>query len=404
MNELISLDSTRAREARLSKAIGNTGFWLLTGIGSLFVLGAVAAGFTIGLWVALLLIAPAIVCYLPAIWWKRQLSVVPPIGKNLDGRLSVDVLARLKPGTPQQPQTMLMALNGHWQTSFILDHLLLTRDMVLPQLSTETAQLGQALQIAATLADHNNSAAIEPGFIVAGLLMTTPAIGQMLVQFKAQSGDIEAIANWLGRNLEEERLAKKRTFGGIGRDWAFGFTPLLDRFGHNVSLSIARHGAHFGWLTHSDGVLAIEAALASRTSAIALIGPDGIGKTNSVYALAQRLIEGNTNRNLAYHQVITLSATDITSNARGPGDLEHIMISLANEAAHAGHVILFFDDAQLFFADAPGAFDATQILLSIVQSGAVPMIFALAPNDYQRLKTRNQSLAGLLTPVVLQEL
>ncbi len=165
--------------------------------------------------------------------------------------------------------------------------------------------------------------------------------------------------------------------------WSVAFltslTPLLDRFGMNVSRGIMQHGLHFGWLTGSDGVLAMEAAFKNHTNAIALIGPDGIGKTNSVYALAQRLIEGSTDKSLAYHQIIALSATDITSRARGPGDLEHIMLSLANEASHAGHVILFFDDAQLYFSGGPGSFDATQILLSIIQARAVPIILAMTP-------------------------
>jgi ATP-dependent Clp protease ATP-binding subunit ClpC len=179
---------------------------------------------------------------------------------------------------------------------------------------------------------------------------------------------------------------------------------LLNRFGQNFSLGIMKHNAHFDWLANSDGVKEIEAAFDNRASAVALIGPDGIGKTSSFYALAQKLIQGNSAQRLAYHQVISLNATDITSRAQGPGDLEHIMLSLASEAAHAGHVILFFDDAQLLLGGAPGSFDATQILLSIVQASAVPIILAFSPNDYQRLKTKNQSLANLLTPVMLQEL
>jgi ATP-dependent Clp protease ATP-binding subunit ClpC len=66
--------------------------------------------------------------------------------------------------------------------------------------------------------------------------------------------------------------------------------------------------------------------------------------------------------------------------------------------------LLFFDDAQLFLGGGPGSFDATQILLTMVQNRTAPMILAFTPNDYQRLRAQNQSLAGLLTPVMLQEL
>ncbi|HYH36253.1 MAG TPA: AAA family ATPase, partial [Candidatus Saccharimonadales bacterium] len=181
------------------------------------------------------------------------------------------------------------------------------------------------------------------------------------------------------------------------------FTPLLNRFGQNVTLAI-EHGAHFGWMTKSEGVQAIETAFDNRASAVVLVGPDGIGKSTTVYALAQRLIEGNGARSLAYHQIISLNATDIISNARGAGELEQMMTSLASEASHAGHIILFFDDAQLFLGGGPGSFDATQILFTIIQAHAVPIIMAFTPSDLQRLRAQNQSLANLLTPIMLQEL
>lgn len=361
----------------------------------LFISGSTQLGFV--------LLSFSLALLLPAIWWKRQLSILPPQGDDFSGQLAGDVLAQLKPGMELNPQTMWSVIGGHWQARFFTNHLLLTQELIGQQLSDDSTVLQQSMQIAAQLAKQNNTRTIEPGFVAAGLMLNSEPLRQLLVQFKAQPEDIEAMANWLGRNLDDN-FKSSRDFGGIGRDWAFGFTPLLDRFGQNVSLSIAKHGANFDWLTKSDGVMAVETAFDNRASAVVLIGPDGIGKTTSVYALAQRLIEGDTSRSLAYHQIISLNATDITSRARGPGDLEHIMISLANEASHAGHIILFFDNAQLFFGGGPGTFDATQILLSIVQARSAPIIMALSPEDYQRLRIQNASLASLLTPVMLQEL
>ncbi len=404
MSDLIDLKSQRAAEARLGKKIGKTGYNVLLALGGTFTLGAVVLGFVNEINFGVMLMTPALLCFLPAIWWKRQLSILPPKGNDLAGLLSVDVLNRLAPGMALNPQTMWAAVSDHWQATFFINHLLLGKDMVGTTLSTDPVELEKALKIAHELTVKNKSQTIELGFVIAGLLLASEPIRQMLVHFKGQPGDVESMANWLGRNLDDAVFAD-RNFGGIGRDWAFGFTPLLNRFGQNISLGIAKHGSHFGWLMDSVGVRAIETAFDNNTSAVALIGPDGIGKSSSVYALAQKLIEGKkTTDKLAYHQIISVNATDITSTARGPGDLENLMISLTNEASHASHIILFFDDAQLFFSDRPGSFDAGQILLSIVQSRAVPMILAFTPSDYQRLRTTNQSLAGLLTPVVMQEL
>ncbi|HEY5152551.1 MAG TPA: AAA family ATPase, partial [Candidatus Saccharimonadales bacterium] len=379
------------------------GYKALLIISTLAAITGIVLGFTAGIRYMFLLFLLALVCYIPATWWKRQLSILPPSGRDLNGRLSVDILSLLKPGMQQQPQSVWAPIGRHWQANFFSRHLLIEPDTVGSQLGTDPAELGQALELAMRIADNNNSPVIELGFLVAGLMLAAPGFQQLLVQLKARPADVEAIANWLGRSLAEEREIKPG-FGGIGRDWAFGFTPLLERFGDNISLAIAQHGSHFGWLTKSAAVLSIEAAFNNRAAAVVLIGPDGIGKSQSVYALAQRLIEGNTVPSLAYHQIVGLNATNITSHAQKPGELEQIMLSLGNEASHAGHIILFLDDAQLFFSDAPGAFDASQILLSIIQSRSVPIIMAMSPSDYQRLKTKSQSLAGLLTPVVLQEL
>lgn len=404
MNELIDLNHPRVKQARLANRIGPTGYRILLSGGIVATVAAIGLGIVGGLRYGLILASPALFCYLPALWWKRQLSVLAPTDASLAGRLSGDVLSRLAPNQPQNPQTVWQALHNHWQANFLLNHLLLSEDVVVANLSVETADLGQALQFATQLAEQNNCPTIELGFVMAGLMLSSAGLRQSLVKLKLQPADIEAVANWLGRNVMPLR-AIKGSAGGIGRDWAFGFTPLLDQFGHNVSSSIAaKGGAHFTWLARSEGVRAMEAAFNNHSAGIALIAPEGRGKTNSVYALAQRMLEGEAGPELAFHQIIALNATDITSNASQPGELEQLMIRLANEAAQAGHIVLFFDDAQLFFSEAPGAFDATQILLSIVQSRSAPMIFAMTPEDYQRLRTRNQSLAGQLTPVVLQEL
>ena len=403
MSTLIDVSSSRAAQARLGKTIGETGYRILQASAASLEVAALSLGLVNGQRFAWLLMSPAILCYSLAVWWKRQLSVLPPQSSDLNGRLSVDVLSRITTKTPQHPLGLWQAISNHWQANFFLHHLLLVDEVVSPHLSTDSAELDQALKLAGELAERNNSPTIELGFVVAGLMLASSNFKQQLVRMNIKPEDVEAIANWLGRNLTESRRVKHNS-GGIGRDWAFGFTPLLNRFGYNVSLNIEKHNAHFGWLTESSGVVSMESALASSTGAVALVGPDGIGKTSSVYALAQRLIEGKSKQGMAYHQVIALSATDITANARRQGDLEQIMLSLAGEAAHAGHIILFFDDAQSFFGSGPGSFDGTQILLSVIQAKSVQMVLAMSSNDYQRLKSSNQSLASLLTPVVLQEL
>lgn len=400
---LVDLNSPRVKEARLAKKIGPFGFRLLlvSSLGTGLIAAALAftADFSYACYTASL----ALLLGIPAIWWKRQLSILPATSNDLAGCLSPDVLVRLKPGLELTPKTLWVSLQDHWQAIFFSNHLLLAPQLIENQMSNDTNTAQQAFAYAVQLANKHQTRHVELGFVIAGLLQTSPGVHQILTQIKARPEDIMAVSDWLGRNIDDSNTSNTN-YGGVGRDWAFGYTPLLDRFGHNISEGIMHHGAHFDWLSTSEGVKAIETAFDNNTTAVVLIGPTGIGKSTSIYALAQRLIEGKTTNKLAFHQIVGLSATDITSRARGPGDLEQIMISLANEAAHAKHIILFLDDAESFFSSAPGAFDGTQILLSIIQARAVPIILAMSPGDYQRLKTQNAALANLLTPVIMQEL
>lgn len=402
MSIAINVRSSRAQQAKLGRVIGKPGFRLLVAANVAGAIAAVLLAYIHKFHLAASVMGFSLLFYMPAVWWKRQLWPLPADGQELENRLSGAILFRLKAESLSSPQAMWDSLHAHWQVQFMLHHLLLSSDTVRSCLSTDQVKLEEALKITQQIADTNQVQKIELGVLAAGLMLSSPQLGQVLVQMKAQPEDVISLANLLARTLSDEEK-ERANYGGIGRDWAFGFTPLLNKFGQNVSAAIMQQGVHFDWLAQSSSVKALETAFDNGTSAVALIGPDGIGKTSNVFALAQRLLEGHTSQALAYHQIIAINATHIISTAHNPGDLEDIMLSLAAEASHAGHVLLFFDDAQLFFNDAAGAFDATQILFTIIQARALPIILAMSPSDLQRLRSKNPALAGMLTPIVLQE-
>ncbi len=395
-----NLSSIRARKARLGKRLGKgtlvtTQLTALAGLvgGAVLIYESTSYGW--------FLAALAIVLFCLTQWLKYDLLPVPINGQALDGRLDREVLVRLKPGTALTDQSLWQALQTHWQSVFIINHLLVAPELVVDLLSDKPVS-DDIWHAAAQWADRTGCPSIEPGHVVTALFLHTPTLLEQLKRFKHTPADVEAIADWLGQDLAGMRRGKQN-FGGIGRDWANGFTPRLNQFGRNVSLSIEKQNIHFGELSQSEGVQAIKAAFGQGASAVALVGEQGIGKTSTAYALAENLLAETKDRHLEHRQIISLSPTHIISAAQRPGDLEYIVTSLMNESAHAGNIILFMDDAQLFFANGPGMFDATQILLPVMQSRAVQFVLAMTPHDYQQLRAQNPAFAGLLTPVMLRE-
>jgi len=401
MDNALDLASPRARKARLGKQIGKAGYLGLMTTAILCI--AAGAGLAItGPHLGYSLGGLGVLLLMPAVWWRQDLRSVPPAGTSLTGRLSNDCLTLLKPGTDYSPATLWEAIRTDGQAFFITHHLLMQADQLQGCFSEDPTELPAVLKAAAQLADDYGNRTVEVGHLAAALLQTSPVIADMLTHTKLTPADLTAVIDWFQRTFEAMH-ARPQTYGGIGRDWASGFTPLLNQFGHNISEAIERNGAHYGALMESPGVRDTKTAFSQGASAIALIGPDGIGKTSHAYALAQNVLAEAQDPVLQHKQVISLDASAIISAATQPGRLEYILNSLLIEAAHAGNIILFFDDAQLFFHGGPGSFDATQILLPAVQSHALQLMFAVTPHDYEALRATNPAFAGQLTPVILQE-
>jgi ATP-dependent Clp protease ATP-binding subunit ClpC len=404
MNEQASqpnLQSLRARKARLGHTVGKSGYQILCVVLALLVVGVPVLYIEQFMQFAYVAAALALVVFMFIAWYKLELKPLPVQGDQLDNRLSADVLSRL---TAKQltPDGVWKSLKPHWQLVFLCNHFFLPPEIIEQHLRAGTVDMARMWQNAGQIATATECEAIEPGHIAGALMLNSPQVVEMFTHMKMTTSDIEAVIRWLGRGLEDMRR-EKPYFGGIGRDWASGFTPELNRFGENISLAIERHGSHFGWLTTSAGVTGIKNALAQGATSIALIGAPGVGKTSHVYALAQLLLEETHIRNLEHHQVVGLNPSLILSSARRPGELENIVMNLLGETAHAGNIVLFLDDANLFFGTGTGSFDMTQILQPVLQNRVVQLVMAMTPNDYQHLKMSNPAFAGQLTPVVLNE-
>lgn len=398
----LDLSAVRARKARLAAKVGKVGYQILLGGAGAFTLLAVTIFYLEPPKLGYLASSLALLCYALAVWYSRDLKPLPASVADLNGRLSGEVLGWLSPKAPLTPASVWQSLSPHWHFTFLTNHLLLPKNVVAENVSNNAADMDVVWNEAMRLATTSGSQLIEPAHVATAILTTSPRVQAILTRMKFTAADLTSIAAWLARGLEAMRR-EKPFFGGVGRDWANGFTPKLNQFGYNVSLAVEQSGGHFDWLAESASVNGIKSALASGASAVTLIGPTGVGKTEHVYALAQALLTLKDSPRLAHLQIIRLNPSVILANARGPGELEQIVLMLLHEAARAGNIMLFFDDAQLFFGSGPGSFDATQILLPVVQGHAVQLIFAMTPNDYQRLKMNNGAFAGLLTPIVLNE-
>ncbi len=99
---------------------------------------------------------------------------------------------------------------------------------------------------------------------------------------------------------------------------------------------------------------------------------------------------------MRYHQIYSLDASNLIAGAGNSQSLEQLLMQMFGEAAQAGNIILFLDEAELFMRSGTGSLDVTDVLLPVLQSGRVHLICAMTPKEWQMLVANKPALAGLL--------
>lgn len=414
MSDIIcNLKSTRASKARLSLLLDKK--WL-----RVLMVMAATLGVTVGIYVVYFNFQPVgnlffclAVLLVPIFWYHGQLKVLAPEASindvaSIDLVLERSVLARLKdPITPRQLAELVMKLPGG---IFYANRYAISSEFLKNLSSAEASDTQKVLNYALTLTrQHTNEKQVNAASIVAALVFCLPEYNFYLAQLQLDGDDVIAGLKWY-IHIQEilDKIRTKSSSGGLGRDLSFGWAPLLNRVGINISASVEKGGVLHREIEGREAVMKqIMHVLAQpgRRNAT-LVGEVGVGKTTLVYALAQRLITSakQVPHELRYRQIIELDAASLISQAKGRGELENLLIRLFNEAIHAKNIIIFLDEAQLFLQEGTGSVDLSSILLPVLEGGNLQVIISLSDQEWLRLSQVNPGLAQLMNRVVVNPL
>ena len=397
--EEINLKSLRARKARLGRSIGRNGYnfavlvaLILAAAGGYLVFFAHLSRFGNLAW------ALASLLLIMSLWWWYDLKEVEPNlpTTRLDDIMEPGLLATLH--APITPQSAWEAAIKLPEARFITNHLLLDAKSLTPTLSDNPADMQRIWQQVHALIDTSKTPEVHAGILATAIIVNSPIGTGFLTQNKLKVDELGEILDWLERQLDYIKRPKPY-FGGLGRDWASGYTPTLEHFGQNVSQIVQFSGGAAPFLVHHDVLDGIANSL-SRDTAVAFIGLDGTGKTTLAHGLAEYLLTGQI-PSLEYYQIVSLNASVILSYSGS--QLEKLMLTLFSEAIAAGNIILFLDDAQLFFTSGVGAFDMSQILLPVLKNRNLKIIAAFTPTDWQQLQAQRPALASSFASIAIKE-
>lgn len=344
---------------------------------------------------------------IPAIlieWYEGELHhlAISKDFKSIDDILSGELLGKVsKEPTPRE----IAGLVGTVSSGQFFGVRFGISSSFLQQLSTDNKDDIQAVwQEAISLRNQTASKNISAAILVVALLKCTDNYQMLLSHLQLDVEDLVRGIKWYDhlRDLIEIHRSPVRT-GGIARDWSFGWTPLLSRFGQNISQQIGVNGDLLIRLAAHDDSLGQLINIFSKNGRqnAALVGPSGVGKNEIVHAFAARLLDASANvpKNLQFRQVFVLDASALIAAAPGRGELEHLIPRILGEAYSAKNIIICLDNAQLFFEEGVGSVDITNVLLPILEAGNLRIILTMDEQKYLEISRRNPAIINALNRI-----
>ncbi|MGY4893618.1 MAG: AAA family ATPase [Candidatus Saccharimonadota bacterium] len=332
-------------------------------------------------------------------WYKYELRDVPVTKeRTIDGRMEADLLAIIsRQPSPKELALALQQVNGglFFEVRFGVGGGFL-KEVVSDRAEDTAAIFEEALRIA----DENGGGVTAPILIVA-MVRQLPARQTLLGHLQLTEDDLLRGVQWYTHIHEviEAQAHKPKQRGGIGRDWSFGWIPQLSRFGSNVS----QGGTMARGEIRTETLRQLVATIAGESGTTALVGKDGVGKTELVYELAAKLMDPTDEvpRDLWYQQIFMLDASRLLSATGERGSLEQLMNVLLSEAYAAKNIIICFDNAELFFEDGVGSVDLTSLLLPIIEAGRLRMILALDEQKFLQISKRTPALTNAMKRIAI---
>lgn len=261
------------------------------------------------------------------------------------------------------------------------------------------------------VADSLGHDQIEIGDVFISLCETDSLLKNLISNLELNLDDIKNLVNWRSQivreSIENRGFFNPKKFhfnGGIGKDWAYGYTPFLKQFSYDLTDSIKSSGLNIGLFGKDQAVKEIKEALLHQTNGNAvIIGEPGVGKKTAVLAFANDIYEGKTESALDFFHVVEISTDSILSGS-SPEQISGTITTLLNEVARAGNIIVFIDNLQNLLSDGTaGTINAKELLLPFLDQSSIKIIGAMDAGSFDQYIRSDSVLSQKFTPVKLEE-
>ncbi|MBQ3293028.1 ATP-dependent Clp protease ATP-binding subunit [Candidatus Saccharibacteria bacterium] len=335
-------------------------------------------------------------------WIKNALKEIPTKNSNdFTDLISEDLLLLLKPNLttldliPILPKTrsgLFLMARFELPIAFF--------EQIAPNIPIESIY-----STACEICHELNSSEITGAMLAVSIIKNRPDYEQILNYFQLSLDDLYQGINWYNYLNGLVKSSKKRVRnGGIARDFAFGFTPTLERFATNLSNRYVNNAEKVQQAENAEIFEKMIHIFSHQgRENVALIGAYGSGRSTIVSTFAETLMNADSDipNNLRYRQIYSLNASSLISAAKNPGDLEYLLITIMNEVYSAKNIILCLDNAHLFFEEGPGSIDISNLLLPILENGSIRIILIMDDQRFLEISAKNPALASSINKIIV---
>lgn len=404
MRDGFNFYAQRAQRARLAQQLHGPVLSLMSILAIILALGGIGL-LALMLHFGWICIAIATVLAMVVEYAKSQLSVIAVDKDSLgvEARLEQDVLAHL----PVQltPAALVVAIMQTRGGHFMAARFALSGNLLVDMANDIGDEVAPILRAADEFRDKLEAELLTGPMLLWALLDKHPHHDAILAHLQL---DMEAVASGVAWDLYIRDLMRHepgfiRT-GGVGRDWSYGYIPMLSRFARNVSRVVSIRDYSLDIANVGEARAQLIAQLASGGS-VAIVGGSGSGKTTLIESVATRFMRADSDvpHEMRYRQLFSVDSSTLLAYTSDASVLEQLVQRLLDEAYRAKNIVLCFERAELFFGIGAGAVDISTALEPILRGNVLPVVFSIDEQALLQLAQRNPNLAQSLNKIRLQE-
>ncbi|OGN09940.1 MAG: hypothetical protein A3C61_03515 [Candidatus Yanofskybacteria bacterium RIFCSPHIGHO2_02_FULL_39_10] len=257
-----------------------------------------------------------------------------------------------------------------------------------------SAEVMAVLEDALVLRDEHGGMRISVLDIMTSLFDHSDEFKQFIISQGLDKNDLNELAKWYEHIWEFWRELKKfwslnnlLRQAPIGRDWVYGYSPHLVAFAINLTDRISTAFPELRLISRKDEINRIEQILSrGGENNVLLVGEEGVGKDRVITDFAELIVRGQALPQLNFKKVFELNLSLVTGASKDITDVQNILLSIFNEAARSGNVVLVIKDFHNFIGEigGMGRLDISEIVLPYLRSSNIQIVATTDPTSFHR--------------------